>query len=275
MTAAEALDPDESLWHALSFQLRHERQKRGLSQTATGDIMGVNKHAVSNYEAGRNRMTLVQAVRLDRAWDTGGLFARLRRFAKAVYDPEWGKKVERNQREAEQHKIFQNNVVPLPFQIEGYARSLLAAGQAAGAVDDLDGAVQRRMDHQEAILERRPKPPLVWAVLDELALRQMAPSEVMRAQYEHLIKLSELQHVSLRVLPATATPNIGVDGSFWFFDLPGRQVAAFAGTTLNVGRLIDDQAEAATAAVRFDHLAARVLNEEQSRELLARRIEET
>jgi transcriptional regulator with XRE-family HTH domain len=274
MTAAEALDPDESLWHALAFQLRHERQKRGLSQSATGDIMGVNKHAVSNYEAGRNRMTNVQAVRLDRAWDTGGLFARLRRFAKAVYDPEWGKKVEHNQREAEQHKIFQNNVVPLPFQIEDYARSLLATGHAAGLVDDLDGAVQRRMERQEAILERRPKPPRIWAVLDEIALRPMAAPEVMRAQYEHLLKLSHLNHVSVRILPAESTPHIGVDGSFWFFDLPGRQVAAFAGTNLDVGRLIDDQAEAAAAAVRFDHLSARVLNEEQSRDLLARRIEE-
>ncbi|GAA2457631.1 helix-turn-helix transcriptional regulator [Actinomadura vinacea] len=270
MTAADTLDPDESLWHALAFHLRYERQRRGLSQAATGEIMGVNKHAVSNMEAGRNKMTHIQAVRLDRAWDTGGLFARLRRFAKLIYDPDWRRRLDRYQREADQLKIFYNHLIPLPFQTEDYGRGLLGAGYAAGLVDDLEAAVVSRMDLQKAILQRRPKPALIWAVLDEAALRPMGPPEVMQAAYEHLVELSLLPDVSLRVLPMDAAPHIGVDGSFWYFDLPGHHVAAFAGTTLNIGSIIDDKHEATNVAIRFDRIAARTLNEDQTRDLLTR-----
>lgn len=273
MTAAESLDPDESLWHAIAFHLRYERQKRGMSQTAVGDIIGVNKHGVSNMEAGRNKLTRIQADRLDKAWDTGGLFARLRHFARLSHNPDWPARVERYQCEASQLKIFYNSFVPIPFQTEEYAKGLLDAGFAAGLIDDLDAALTRRMRHQAAILERR-KPPLTWVVLDEAALRPMGDAAVMRAQFEYLIECSDMRHVSLRVVPLIAAPHVGIDGWFWVFDLPGRRSAAFAGTTLDVGRVIDDQGEAASVSTRFDRIAARALNEDQTRDLLKRMVDD-
>ncbi|MCO5970897.1 helix-turn-helix domain-containing protein [Actinoallomurus soli] len=274
MTAAENLDPDESLWNAIAFHLRYERQKRGMSQTEVGNIIGVNKHGVSNAEAGRNKVTSAQAARLDKAWDTGGLFLRLRRFARLSHNPDWPARVDRYQRDSDQLKIFYNSFVPLPFQTEDYARGLLSAGHSAGLIDDLEAALLRRMAHQAAILERRPQPPLIWAVLDEAALRPMGGPAVMKAQFEHLIHCSRLPHVSLRIVPLTAAPHIGIDGWFWFFELPGRRLAAFAGTTLDVGRVIDDPAEAVSVAIRFDRLAAQALNEDQTRDLLLRMAED-
>ncbi|WP_433182397.1 Scr1 family TA system antitoxin-like transcriptional regulator [Actinoallomurus sp. CA-150999] len=215
MTAAENLDPDESLWNAIAFHLRYERQKRGMSQTEVGAVIGVNKHGVSNAEAGRNKLTRIQADRLDKAWDTGGLFVRLRRFARLSHNPDWPARVGCYQRESDQLKIFHN-----------------------------------------------------------AALRSMGGQVVMKAQLEYLVEVSALPHVSLRVIPFAAAPHIGVDGSFWFFELPGRRLAAFAGTVLDVGRVIDDQAEAAAVSVRFDRIAARALNEDQTRDLLVRMVED-
>ena len=274
MTAAESLDPDESLWNAIAFHLRYERQKRGLSQTEVGDIIGVNKHGVSNTEAGRNKLTRIQADRLDKAWDTGGLYARLRRFARLTHNPDWPARVDRYQRESNQLKIFHNGYVPIPFQTEDYARGLLSVGHAAGLVADVEIALTRRMDHQAAILQRRSGLPLIWAVLDEASMRPMGVPEVMKAQLEYLIECSMLPHVSLRVVPLAAAPHIGIDGWFWLFELPTRRLAAFAGTTLDVGRVIDDQGEAASVSIRFDRIAARALNEDQTRDLLMRMAED-
>ncbi|MEV5706541.1 DUF5753 domain-containing protein [Actinoallomurus sp. NPDC052274] len=190
------------------------------------------------------------------------------------HNPDWPARVDRCQRESDQLKIFHNSFIPIPFQTEDYARGLLSAGHAAGLVEDLDTALARRLKHQAAILQRRPVPPLIWAVLDEAALRPMGAPSVMKAQFEHLIECSELSHVSLRIVPLTAAPHVGIDGWFTFFELPGRHLAAFAGATLDVGRMIDEQAEAAAVSVRFDRIAAQALNEDQTRDLLKRAAED-
>jgi hypothetical protein len=41
------------------------------------------------------------------------------------------------------------------------------------------------------------------------------------------------------------SPNIGVDGSFNCYAMAGRRLAEFSGSALGVGRVIDDQQEAA------------------------------
>jgi transcriptional regulator with XRE-family HTH domain len=270
MTAAENLDPDGSLWNTLAYQLRFERQKRGLSQAQVAEIMGVNKYGVSNAEAGRNKLTKYQADQIDRVWNTGGLFARLRRFAKQKFEPDWRARAESYQRQAIQHKIFHNDFIPIPFQTVDYARRLLGAGQATGYIDDLEEAVARRMELQEAILRCQGQRPHIWAVLDEVTLRAMGPPEVMKAQIDHLIEMSDLPNVSLRLLELSAAPHIGIDGSFWCFEMPDHRHTAFVGASIDVGRAVDDPAEAGKAVARFDSIAARALNEEQSRELLVR-----
>ena len=143
MTAAEALDPDESLWHALAFQLRHERQKRGLPQAATGDIMGVNKRADPDHEAGRNGDPTSRPS-ASTSPGTPAASSPASAASPGRLRPDWGRKVHHHQREADQ---------------------------------------QKRTKLQEAMLERRPKAPLIWPVLDEIALRPLASPEVMRAQH--------------------------------------------------------------------------------------------
>jgi hypothetical protein len=203
---------------------------------------------------------------LDKAWDTGGLFTYLLGYAKLGVDPNWPARHRRYQREATQHFIFANSLIPLPFQTGGYARSLLEAGHAAGFLDDIDTAVKRRMDLQAAMLDRRPE---IWAVIDEVALRPMGSPEVMAAQRDRLLELGALTHVSIRILPMSAAPHLGMDGSFNCYTLAGRRLAAFSGSALGVGRVIDDQEEAASVMLRFHRIAARAWSEDQSREHIA------
>jgi hypothetical protein len=59
-----------------------------------------------------------------------------------------------------------------------------------------------------------------------------------------------------------------VDGAFSCFGLPGRRLAAFSGNALGVGRVIDDQQEAAEVVLRFHRIAARAWSEDQSCEYL-------
>jgi transcriptional regulator with XRE-family HTH domain len=260
-------DPTSSIYAFMAYHLRFLRKKKNLTQTQVGDIIGCTKGQVSKLELGSRQLDERDCRALDATWDTGGLFMTLLGYAKLGVDPNWREKLRRYQTDAVVHRIFQNNLISMPFQTEEYARALLEVGHAAGKVEDVDRAVSRRMDHQAAMLDGRPQ---IWAVLDESALRPMGGAEVMEPQRDRLLELSRLHHVSIRVLPHSATPHLGVDGSFMCFELRNGHRAGFAGTYLDVGRVIDDRIEAADAAVRFERIAAQAWSENQTREWLAR-----
>ncbi|WP_433148704.1 helix-turn-helix domain-containing protein [Actinomadura nitritigenes] len=259
-------DPDVSLYALIAYYLRFLRQKHRMTQEEVGKIIGCTKSQVSKYEGGTRQLDEREADILDQLWDTGGILTILLRYAKLGVDPNWSEKLRKYERTAMTHRIFSTNVIPMPFQAEGYARSLLSAGHDACLVKDVDAAVARRMDHQAAMLADSPQ---IWAVLDEISLRPMGGTAVMEEQRDLLLRLGGERRISLRVVPENAVPHVGVDGSFRHFELPSGLRAAFAGTTLEVGRVIEDQREAAEVVVRFDRIAARSWNEDQSREWIA------
>ncbi|WP_165978048.1 helix-turn-helix domain-containing protein [Actinomadura darangshiensis] len=259
-------NPDISLYALMAYYLRFLRLKRNMTQTQVGRIINCTKSQVSKYEVGTRQLDELECAALDKAWDTGGLFTILLRYARLGFDPNWPEGLRRYQREASVMRLFYNNVIPMPFQNESYARSLLTAGHEAQLVGDVERAVAKRMAHQEMMLA---DDPMIWAILDEVALRPMADTGLMEEQRDRLLKLMDLRNISIRVIPEAALPHIGVDGSFSYFELQNGQRAAFAGTNFNIGRIIDDQAEAARVAVRFERIAARSWSEDQSREWIA------
>ncbi|WP_433338774.1 helix-turn-helix domain-containing protein [Spirillospora sp. CA-294931] len=260
-------DPTISIYHFMAYYLRFLRLQHKATQVQVGEIIGCSDSQVSKYESGEKRLDGGQCAALDEAWKTGGLFAIMLGYAKLGTDTKWPERRDRYQRRAKEHHIFASNLIPLPLQTESYARGLLEAGHAGGFLDDVESALARRMEIQDAMLEDDPD---IWVVLDEIALRPMGPASVMADQRDKLLQMSTLRNVSLRILPQSATPNIGLDGSFHVFTLPDRRLAAFSGTVLRVGRIIDDQVEAARVAKRFQRIAARSWSEDQSREHIAR-----
>jgi DNA-binding XRE family transcriptional regulator len=260
-------DPDVSLYALIAYYLRFLRLKHNMTQDEVGKIIGCTKSQVSKYEGGTRQIDEREADILDQLWDTGGILTILLRYAKLGVDPNWSEKLRRYERTATTHRIFSNNIIPMPFQSEGYARALLSAGHAACLVKDVDAAVARRLDHQAAMLADSPQ---IWAVLDEVALRPMGGTAVMEEQRDLLLDHGRTRHISLRVIPENAAPHVGIDGSFRHFELPRGLRAAFAGTALEVGRVIEDQGEAAEVVVRFERIAARAWSEDQSREWITR-----
>ncbi|MEV5570393.1 helix-turn-helix transcriptional regulator [Spirillospora sp. NPDC052269] len=258
-------DPCNSIYDLISCQLRHMRVHKNMRQHEVAEILGCSIGQVSKYETGEKQLDSGDCKKLDAAWQTGGLFSTLQFYAQLGPDPTWPQRVKRSQRTGVEHKIFNTHFIPIPFQTEDYSRALLGAGHAAGNVQDVDAAVTRRMEHQAAILKDGPQ---IWLLLDTPALRPMSDTRVMRTQINHLLEVSETLHVSVRMLPDSSTPHVGIDGSFWWTRLLGRRLMVFAGGALEVGRAIDDQTVALRAGLQFDRLAARAWNENQTREHL-------
>ncbi|MBW8483056.1 helix-turn-helix domain-containing protein [Actinomadura parmotrematis] len=259
-------EPTESIYALMAYALRLFREKHGLTQTQVGEIMGCSVSQVSKHEAGTAPLDDRDCQRLENAWDLGKLFSAMSHYAKLGADPDWYRRLLHFHRTATQHRIFQNNLIPIPCQTEAYARCLLEAGWAAGHVEDVDAAVERRMEHQRKILANDPQ---IWLVLDQPALRTMGSRDIMAEQLDRLLELmTPPTSFSFRMIPDASAPHIGVDGSFSVFELPSRMLVGFAGTVFEIGRVIEDQSEAAAVFLRFERLAARAWSEDQSRDFI-------
>ena len=99
------------------------------------------------------------------------------------------------------------------FQTEDYARAVTLLGRKAAPADEIERRVALRLKRQDLL--SRPNPPRIWSVMDEAVLRRpVGGPAVMRAQFQHLIEVAELPHVTLQVVPFAAARHAGESGSF-------------------------------------------------------------
>lgn len=100
-------------------------------------------------------------------------------------------------------RTYEPQFVPGLLQTPEYARALFALGHPGTSRSQHERRIELRARRQEII--HRPRPPHLWAVIDEAALRRpVGGPETMRAQIRHLVGLSHLPHVTLHVLPLRA-----------------------------------------------------------------------
>jgi transcriptional regulator with XRE-family HTH domain len=111
-------------------------------------------------------------------------------------------------------RTYELQFVPGLFQTREYARAVTVLGNRAASAEDIERRVSLRMSRQQ-ILTRADSVPRVWAVIDESALRRpLGGREVMRAQLQHLIELTESPQVTLQIMPFDRGGHSAAGGSF-------------------------------------------------------------
>lgn len=263
----DPLDPRISMWHFLAFCMRFFREKMGLSLTQCGEIMGLARSSVSNLESGRRRPQDDQMRKLDMAYGTGVLFQVLLWFARMAHDPDWGRQIDRYEEEAVSIKTYHGQVVPLALQTDDYTRAYVRASK----FKDLEAITNQRVDKKNAYWEKGDS-LLTWTIIDEAVLaRPAGGKEIMKEQLEHLLKMSELPHVSLRVIPFSSGEHMGVDGWLQIIGLEDRDVG-YSGAQSG-GRLIESPGEVRDLSITFDRISVKAASEEASSEIIQRYLE--
>ncbi|WP_306459707.1 DUF5753 domain-containing protein [Streptomyces sp. Ag109_G2-15] len=93
--------------------------------------------------------------------------------------------------------------LPGLLQTEDHARAVFEAVIPRLSSDDVDIRVAHRIDRQQVL--DRPSPPSLDVILHEAALRmEFGGPAVARRQLEHLVRMSERETVTLRVIPFKA-----------------------------------------------------------------------
>ncbi|MBA9001689.1 helix-turn-helix domain-containing protein [Thermomonospora cellulosilytica] len=256
------------MWNLIAYYLRFCRVQRGLSGEDLGKIIGASKPTVSRIENGTKRLDETDASKIDRAWNTGGLFAFMVWYATLGHDPEWFQEYVKYEQRAEVMRIFEANTVPGLLQTEDYARAVLEGGMHPNPME----LFRERMARQGILNADRETPPHLVVLLSQAVLDwPIGGVDVLREQLAHLLEMAERPHITINVLPRTAGAHPGVDGSFSIMSGDFGDVAYTVSP--GGGRLVSAPSDVRRYALRFDRISAKALPEGPSLDLIKQTME--
>jgi transcriptional regulator with XRE-family HTH domain len=116
---------------------------------------------------------------------------------------------------------YESELIPGLLQTDSYAQEIIHTHYPHLSEDGVDGRVRLRIERQ-SILTRVTAPLELRVALSETVLRRpVGGPKVMAHQLAHLVYMSELPNLSLRVVPFAAGTHIGIlSGAFEILRFP-------------------------------------------------------
>lgn len=210
----------------LGAQLRRLRQDCEISPDDAGYAIRASGSKISRLERGRvscrerdvaDLLTLygvdgeqerAAMLRLAREAGTPGWWQR---YSEVL--PGWFESYVGLEEAASRIRSYETHFIPGLLQTECYARALMTRGNPEAKEEAIEQRVDLRMRRQSIL--SRAEPPQYWVVVHEEALRgPFGASKLMRDQVEHLITVSKLSNVTIRVVPSRADILVSEGGPF-------------------------------------------------------------
>lgn len=266
MPGPKDLDPSTSPRALLGAELRHAREKAGLTQEELGRPLFVSGSFIGQLEAGTRRMQPEYAAQMDEILETNGFFARnCKASNKSRYPNHFAEAVEA-EAIATEIKQYVPLLIPGLLQTKAYATAVFRAYRLTATDAEIDELVDARL--HRACLLGDPTTPAFWAVLDEAALRRPVGGPAAMAEVLcHVGQLIRRHRIIAQVLPFNAGAHAAMDGAIklmYFSDAPPLAYIDGAG----VGQLLDDPATVARHELTYDLVRASALSPEASLALL-------
>jgi transcriptional regulator with XRE-family HTH domain len=211
----------------LGSQLRKLREAAGITPERAGYEIRASRSKISRVEHGRVGFKERDVVDLLTLYGVTDKKVHQRMLALAQqanspgwwarYDdvlPDWFETYVGLEQATSLIRTYELQFVPGLFQTRDYARAVTVLGHRAAPPEEIERRVSLRLNRQQ-ILTRPDSVPKVWAVIDESALRRpLGGREVMRAQLQHLIELTESPQVTLQIMPFDRGGHSAAGGSF-------------------------------------------------------------
>ena len=210
----------------LGTQLRRFREAAGLTPEQAGYEIRASRSKISRLETGRVGLKIRDVKDLLTLYGVTdeSLQAKFLLLVRQSNTPDWWTKYSDLlpdwfetylglEAAAATIRTFEIQFVHGLFQTEDYARAVTRLGRRTAAADEIERRVALRLKRQDLL--SRPKPPRIWSIMDEAVLRRpVGDPAVMRAQFQHLIEVARLPHVTLQVVPFARGGHAGESGSF-------------------------------------------------------------
>ena len=224
----------------LGASLQRLRERAGLSAADASVAIALPAPAISDAECGQAALRLRHVAGLCAAYGVSEVSERatLLGLAREANTPQWWHDYADlvpawfecylgTEQAASLIRGYTAQVIPVLLQTPDYAREVISLAHGQLSERDLRRRVELRLRRQEIL--RGPKPPRLWVVIDEAALRRPVRSRTaMRAQLRHLISSAELPYMTIRVLPFRLGGHLATGGPVAVLRLPDPQLPDIA-----------------------------------------------
>jgi transcriptional regulator with XRE-family HTH domain len=121
-------------------------------------------------------------------------------------------------------RTYEVQFVPGLLQTRDYARAVVQLGHQRAPEAEVERRVDLRLARQSLLT--RPRPPQLWAVIDEAALRRpIGGLAVLREQIEALIAATTRPNVRLQIVPFDIGGHAAAGGAFTILRFPERDLS--------------------------------------------------
>ncbi|MET9077654.1 helix-turn-helix transcriptional regulator [Streptomyces sp. NPDC004232] len=269
----------------LGAMMRKLRARKGLTLEEAGLLVGVSKATVSRYEtqAGPVKWIVVEAL----CREYGATEAEQRTVVGLAKDakqqgwwnsfadsiPESMNLLLTLEDEAVRESHFSCVYVPGLLQTRAYSTALQKANEVPLEQAEIERLVDIRMKRQEILA--RPRPPRLWAILDESVIRRVVGSpQIMKEQLGRLLEANESPHITLQILPFSKGAHAAALGSFVIIGGPEPALDVVY-VDFHAGSLfLEKDEELHRYRLAFEYLQAQALDMEASSAMIHRALKE-
>ena len=273
---------------ALGTQLRRLREARDITTVEAAEAIRATPSKISRVERGRTSAKQRDVADLLSLYGVNGEAEReeMLMLARQATAPGWwqqyGDVLPRwlelyvgLEEAASIIRTYEVQFVHGLMQTEDYARAVILIANAHAPAAEVDRRVSMRMRRQRLLT--RPGAPELWAVLDEAALRRpIAGPDVMRAQLEYLLQLTDLPNVTLQIVPFRAGPHAAAGGPFTILRFPEPDLPDVVYLEqLNSALYLDQPSDVTDYVTIMDQLCVQAETGAASKDILRALAEET
>ncbi|MFC6080350.1 helix-turn-helix domain-containing protein [Sphaerisporangium aureirubrum] len=271
----------------LAAELQRLRKASGLTRDQVADHAGCAPVTITRIESATSSATVaLVSVMLDLYEVTGERREALIQLARDARKrgwwytlseaiPEWVHSYVGLEEEAATFQEYQSEFVPGLLQTEGYAMAVMRSAPVLPSEEELERRLAIRMQRQERVLDR-VDPPKMWLILNEAVIRRpVGGSGTMRDQLLRMIDLSWRNHVTIQVLPFAAGVHPAMDGGFTILSFPKPADPDTVYVEYWQGSVyLERPSEVEAYNLLFNHLRARGLGPDQTRDLITQVVRE-
>ncbi|WP_406477200.1 helix-turn-helix domain-containing protein [Streptomyces sp. NBC_01615] len=263
----------------LGAELRKLRERAGLNATEAAARLGVNQGRVSMIETGRSPLSADRVRAMARAYDCSdaqlldALDAMTGRRPRGWWEeyrdhlPVGLIDLAELEHHAAALRVALVVHIPALLQTTDHARALFNEAVPPLRQYEIEHRVTHRIKRQ-GILHRETPPPYT-AVIHESALHMgYGGPATVRAQLQHLLNVSELDHVTVRIIPFGKGSFPGTGQSIDYLEGTVPQLDTVQLDTHHGCEFLDAEAQLAKYRAVLDRMEANALKPADSRDLI-------